>query len=221
MRERTDRKLGVRGAHTAGVLVSALLWSQCSPTQPAPASPPSTASAAAIQAADLLSVRELMELVIDPVADYIFDAAVFDASTTGTVATQPVSDDDWLKVERGAWQIAESSHLLKMPRRVAPVGTERVNVPGKPAPELSTAEIQAKIDGDRALWNTHADGMRLAALEAVKIVKARDAEGLFRAGDIVNKACEACHLEYWYPGDKTIVEADMKKRVTFDPPKPK
>jgi hypothetical protein len=203
------------------LFLGAVVWQQCSPAQTPPpaASAPAATTAPPANPDDILSVKELMEFFVDPVADYIFDAAVVDVSTKGTVATQPVSDDDWLKIERGAWQLAESSHLLKMPRRVAPVGAERKNEPGKPAPELSTAEIEAMINADRALWNKHADGLRVAALEALQLVRTRDVDAIFKAGDVVNKACEACHLEYWYPGDKPIVEADARKKVTFDPPK--
>ena len=223
MRNDVNASAGWRGIVSTAVLaIGALAWQQCSPTPPAPAQPAAQASAPATDPADLLSVQELMEFVVDPVADYIFDAAVVDVSATGTVATQPISEDDWLKVERGAHQIAESAHLLKMPRRVAPEGFANApHPPGQPAPELSPAEVQAKIDADRGLWNKHADDMRLAALEALKIIKSRNPEGLFQAGDTVNKACEACHLEYWYPGDRAAVEADAKKKVTFEPPAPK
>lgn len=206
-------------ALAGAMLLGAIVWQQCSPAPSA--APPSTeaATAPATNPADLLSVKELMEFVVDPVADYIFDAAVVDVSDKGTVHTQPVTDDDWLKIERGAWQLVESSHLLKMPRRVAPVGAERRSEPGKPAPELSTGEIEAKINADRALWNRHADELRVAALNAVQVVKSRNPDRIFDAGAELDKACEACHLEYWYPGDKAIVEADAKKKVTYDPPK--
>lgn len=214
----TQHRTGRVFTATAVLFIGALAWQQCAP---APAPPPPVSTAPATDPADLLSVKELMEFMVDPVADYIFDAAVYDASDKGTVNTVPVSDDDWVKIERGAYQLAEASHLLKMPRLVAPAGQARTNEPGKPAPELSTAEIQAKIDGDRARWNTYADQMRLAANESLAIIRTRDVEGIFKAGTLVDRACESCHLEYWYPGDKAIVEADLNKKVTYDPPKPK
>ena len=71
---------------------------------------------------------------------------------------------------------------------------------------------------DRALWNKHADGLRIAALESLEITKARDGEGLFDAGEMIDKACESCHLEYWYPGDKKAVLENEQKTVTFDKP---
>jgi formate-dependent nitrite reductase cytochrome c552 subunit len=58
--------------------------------------------------------------------------------------------------------------------------------------------------------------LREAAIDSLKIIKARDAQGLFDVGDKIDKACESCHLEYWYPGDKKAVLEDQKKRVTFD-----
>ncbi len=161
-----------------------------------------------------------MEHIVDPTADWIFDAAVIDVTAAGTVETKPISDDDWLKVERGALLLAESANLLKMPRAIVAVGRPiATHDPGQPAPELSPAQIQAKIDENRARWNTHADQLRVVALDSLKVVKARNAEGLFDIGNRVDQACESCHLEYWYPGDRAAVLADQQKRVTFDPPK--
>ena len=168
--------------------------------------------------APVLSIRELMTHVIDPTADLIFDAAVVDVSSSGTTTTAPVSDEDWLKVERGILLLAESSNLLKMPRPVAPAGAEEEPVdPGQPPPELPPAEIQEMIDRGRARWNQHADTLRTVALASLALVKGRDPEALFKVGGDLDNACEACHLEYWYPGDKPIVERNRNSTVT--PPK--
>jgi len=156
-----------------------------------------------------------MEHIVDPTADWIFDAAVIDVSDKGTVETLPLTDEDWTRVERGALILAESANLLKMPRTMVPAGDQSLNqAPG--GPELTPAEIEAKIKKDPALWGKHADGLKDAALESLKVIKARDAQGLFNVGDKIDKACESCHLEYWYPGDKKAVLEDQKKRVTFD-----
>jgi formate-dependent nitrite reductase cytochrome c552 subunit len=40
-----------------------------------------------------------------------------------------------------------------------------------------------------------------------------------RDGSRLDKACETCHLEYWYPGDKKYVLQDEAKRVTIEPRK--
>jgi cytochrome c556 len=179
-----------------------------------------TPASAQSDLAPYVSIKELMENVIDPIADNIFDAVVTDISTTGTVDTKPVTDEDWARVRQGAVTLAEGTNLLKIPRRVAPPGETNKSI-GPNAPELSPEQIQAKIDQDRALWNARANELRDDALKVLEIVKARDADALFRAGSEIDKACENCHLEYWYPGDKKAVLEDEQKHVTVTPPKKK
>jgi hypothetical protein len=202
------------------VFVAALASQQCS-SKPAATSTAATPAAPSLDSslAPTLSVKELMEHIIDPTSDWIFDAAVIDISRKGITETKPLTDEDWLKVERGGYVLAESTNLLKIPRRMVPASEEgKPHQPGEP--ELPPEQIQAKIEKDRALWYKHADGLKAAALEAVQVAKARDLEGLFKVGDKVDKACEACHLEYWYPGDREAVLKDQNSKVTYDPPKP-
>lgn len=204
----------------AGGLFSAVLLQQCA-SQPAPTPEPVTTAWVA-DVKPTLTIRELMTHFIDPTADFVFDAVVYDSSTAGANHTVPVSDDDWAKVERGAWQLAESANLLMIPRKAEPPNTPGIELrPGERAPELSGAEIEAKIDADRAKWNQHADALRVASLKAIEMVKARKPDAIFDAGTEIDNACESCHLEYWYPGDREAVAADQQKKVTFDPPKKK
>ena len=213
-RERVGTRVA-RGASIAaagGLLFAALLLQSCG--QPPAAAPITEAPVFT----PVLSVKELMEHIVDPIADWIFDAAVVDVSEKGIVETKPLTDEDWLKVERGALILAESANLLKMPRTMVPAGDKSLShEPG--GPELTPAEIEAKVKKDPAAWNQHADRLRAAALESLKIIKARDSEGLFTAGDTIDKACEGCHLEYWYPGDKKAVLESQQNTVTYDKPK--
>jgi hypothetical protein len=202
-------------------MLAGALAAHCSSSSPAPAPAPAKPSPPPLESAltPTLTVKELMEHIIDPTADWVFDAAVVDVSAKGIVETKPLTDDDWLKVERGGLLLAEATNLLKMPRKMAPPTQE--NKPNKGAePELPPEQIQAKVDQDRTLWNKYSDGLRDAALNTVKVARARDAEALFNVGSEIDKACENCHLEYWYPGDRKAVLEDQKKRVTYDPPKP-
>ena len=209
------RGLAVLGA----VWLSAVTFQQCAPApQPAPEPPK---NAWAVDLKPTLTIRELMEHFVDPTADFIFDAVVFDQSVHGTTTTAPSNDEEWAKVERGGWQLAEAANLLMIPRKAEPPNarTSDAPKPGVAAPELTGAQIEAKIEADRPKWNRHADDLRMAALEAIQMVKARNADAVINAGTRIDRACESCHLEYWYPGDREAVEADARKKVTFDPPK--
>ena len=52
-------------------------------------------------------------------------------------------------------------------------------------------------------------------------MKAKNVDALFQAGSDIDRACENCHLEYWYPGDKKAVLEDERQHVTITPPKKK
>jgi hypothetical protein len=174
----------------------------------------STADSAQPDLKAIVSIEELMENIFDPLADNIFNAVATDVTEKGIVESKPTTDEDWARVRSGAVTLAEGSNLLKMLRPVAPPGDTNNSAGPNPA-ELSPEQIQAKIDGDRALWNKHADDLRDEALRVLDIVKARNVDALFDAGGRLHKVCENCHLEYWYPGDKAAVLEDEKKRATL------
>jgi len=51
------------------------------------------------------------------------------------------------------------------------------------------------------------------ALKVLEIVKTKNADALFQAGSELDRACENCHLEYWYPGDRKAVLENQQRRV--------
>jgi hypothetical protein len=180
------------------------------------ARPGATTAEAPAVLTPVLSVKELMQHIVDPQADLAFDAVVVDVTPKGVVETVPTTDEDWTRIERGMWVLAEASNLLKMPRKMAPDG-EGNTEPG--GPELTPLQIEAKVKAEPALWNSHADQLRMEAMKIVDIVKARDTHKLFDAGSALDRACEGCHLDFWYPGDREAVQKDRESRVYTVPPK--
>jgi hypothetical protein len=178
--------------------------------------PTATEAAAGSTFTPVLSVKELMENIVDPQADYVFDAVGSDIGPKGIVDIKPTTDDDWTRIQRGAYVLAESSNLLKMPRKMAPEGDRSKGGPGQP--ELSADQIEAKVKENPALWNSHADTLRTEALKVIDIVKARDADKLLAAGSAIDAACETCHLDFWYPGDREAVLKDRASRAYIDKP---
>jgi len=211
-REIGTRARGERLIALAGLcFVASVLWSQCSkPVAP----PPQSATRLLGDMKPIVSVKELMADMIDPLADNIFDAVWWDVTAKGTVEHRPKTDDDWEKVRIGAVTIAEGIYLLKVPRLFAPAGDVNNSV-GPDAPELSPTQIKAKIDKDSVLWNAKIEALRNVGLTTLEAVKRKDVDALFQAGADLDAACEECHLEYWYPGDKEMVLRERRSRVTF------
>ncbi len=204
-------------AGAAVIFTSALFLQQCS--RPAPE--PAATTAPAPEFTPVASLHEMMRDVIDPISDLIFDAVGTEVTAKGTVQTEPRTDEDWARVRQGAIILAESANLLKIPRKPAPDGyVVDPALRGPNAPELAPAEIAARIEANRVLWNRFADGMRDEAVKVLAIVDAKDTAKLFAAGSDLDAVCETCHLEYFYPGDRKAVIDEMKKKATTTPPKP-
>ena len=117
----------------------------------------------------------------------------------------PKTDKDWEKIRIGAVTLAEGVYLLKIPRPFAPPGDEN-NSTGPEPTELSPAQIKAKLEADPVLWNAKIEALRNVGLEVLEIVKKRNVDELWEAGDNLDKACETCHIQYWYPGDRALLQ---------------
>jgi hypothetical protein len=178
--------------------------------------PPRAVAPAAPVMKSVVSVKELMRFTIDPIADNIFDAVTWDITKKGVVETKPRNEEDWEKVKIGAVTLAEAIYLLKVPRPFTPPGDVN-NSTGPNPPELSPAQIKEKLDKDPVLWDAKIEALRNVAKEVMEIADKKDADALFEASEDLDKACEACHLEYWYPGDRAAVDDDARQRARFDP----
>ena len=135
----------------------------------------------------------------------IFDAVKVEIGPTGTVEKVPKTEKDWERIRIGAVTIAEGIYLLKIPRPFAPQGDEN-NSRGPAPTELSPAQIQAKLEADPVLWNAKIEALRNVGLEVIEIVSKKNVAELWEAGDNLDQACEGCHIQYWYPGDKALLE---------------
>jgi len=202
----------------AVVCVAAFALSVCS-KQPQGGQPSPAATPLLGQMTPVVSVKELMANMIDPLSDNIFDAVWWDNTTKGLEEHKPTTDEDWEKVKTGAVTIIEGIELLKVPRPFAPPGDENNSVGPNP-PELSPALIKAKIDKDPVVWIAKIQALRNVGLEVLDIVKKKDAKALWQAGGDLDEACEACHLEYWYPGDKATVLAEKNYRARTEKGQP-
>ena len=147
------------------------------------------------------TVQDLMEGLIDPSADSLWESVAYISSPTGIEDRQPRSDEQWKAVRVHALLLIEAGNLLAMPgRRVV---TER---PGSaPAPalgELSHAEMQQRLESLRTAFVPMAKGRQDAAAQALAAIDARDAQALMEAGAVIDNACEACHVIFWYPNQQ-------------------
>ena len=139
-----------------------------------------------------------MNSAVDPAADNLWDAVSTEVTKNGAEDKRPRSDEEWLSVRHQAIALIESANLLVVDgRRVATPGKalEDAHTPGI----LTAAEAQKAIDADRPAFVLHSRALQDAAEKALAAIDARNPEALTKAGGDIDKACENCHLKYWYP----------------------
>jgi len=162
------------------------------------------------QLATAATIKELMDAMVDPSAEYLFDNIVEIVDEKGIIDKTPKTDDDWKEVRRRALMLVEAPNLLVAPGRIVARPGDKAEYPEV---ELNPDQIQQLIDGDRAAFVRRAQRLQDAAARALKAIDARDKKQLFATLGDVDKACESCHLHYWYPNDKRAREAAKEDGV--------
>ena len=143
------------------------------------------------------TIREIMDSMMMPTADAMWDSVAYIATADYIIDAKPETEEDWQKLRWSAVTMAEAANALLIPGR-------RVDQPGVVADspeELDPEVIQAMIETDRQAWVAFANAMHAVAMEAIRVIDARSVEGVSEVGGTIDDACEACHLQFWYPLD--------------------
>src|SRR5437667_7476531 len=141
-----------------GLLVLVVVSQTCSGSKPKPDPRPATELWGEMKA--VVSVKELMRDMLDPIADNIFDAVSIVDDKNGTVEKVPKTEEDWERIRIGATTLAEGAYLLKVPRPFAPPGDlNNSTVPD--AVELSPDQITAKVKSVPEAGNSQIEALEV------------------------------------------------------------
>ena len=150
------------------------------------------------------TIKDIMLSMVDPSGDFLFESVSEISDARGITKKAPKTDEEWKEVRHHVMVLLEAPNLITMEgRQVAPPGTHSKN----PLIEKEPEEVQRLLDRDRPEFLRRARRLQDAATLAMKAVDAKDKEALFHAIERIDKACESCHLHYWYPDDRRAQEA--------------
>jgi hypothetical protein len=112
--------------------------------------------------------QQLMEGVIEPAADVIWDSVGTIITAAGEEHVRPKTDEEWEVVRNAALALTESGNLLMMVPRAR--------------------------DGDE--WMRISQAMIDTGTAAVRAAEAKDPDGMFDAGAEIYAVCTNCHAKY-------------------------
>ncbi|SMC30801.1 hypothetical protein [Polynucleobacter kasalickyi] len=115
-----------------------------------------------------LELKNLMEWLIDPAADAIWDSVSTIIDRNGTTNISPKNDAEWETLRQQAAVLTEAGNLLMMSDRVRP---------GK-------------------IWPLAAKKLKTSGLLALQATMNKDPDLLFKAGEEIYKSCAGCHHAY-------------------------
>jgi hypothetical protein len=189
-----------RGRVTLAVMLGAIcLLVGCS--KPAPEAPPPPAAPPYHPVA---SIREVMNSVIDPNVDVVWNAVKTDIDHGKQIEHAPANDEEWAAVRHSAMTVSEGANLLMMPgRAVAPPGAGSLS----PGIELAPDQVRALIDKSPSGWNQFARALQDSLQPALAAIDKKDSLALFEAGDKIDEVCESCHQVFWYPAQGASASA--------------
>jgi hypothetical protein len=184
------------------VLIGSLLITSCTKAPP-PAQTPDLLKPA--------TIKDIMDSMVNPSGDFVFESVQEIADEHGITEKAPKTDEEWESVRRHLFVLLEAPNLLTMDGRKVARPEDRSR---NPEVENQPEEVQRLVDADRQSFIRRARRLQDAAALAMKAVDAKDKNALFHAIEGIDKACENCHLHYWYPNDKRAREAAKQDGIT-------
>jgi hypothetical protein len=149
----------------------------------------------------LLSIRDVMESIIDPSADTLWGAVGTVVDNEGIHEMFPKTQEEWQESRRAAVRIIEGSNLLIMPGREAAPPGAKSEAPGA---ELEPPQITVLINENRQSFDAFARALQGRGMEALAAIDAKDTSLLLEVGARIENVCEGCHQTFWYPQDTSV-----------------
>jgi hypothetical protein len=176
-------------------LMTCLAVSCSSPKETPPSAVPAAAAPAVGPDA---TIQDIMNNVIDPSAEYMWQAIGVEITEAGTVEKQPRTDEEWAEEQRHAKILVDAGDLLLVPgRKAAAPGAKSEN----PGIELEPVEIDALLQKEWPQFEQLTKEFQRVATEQLKAAEARDIDGLYKTGGDLDTTCENCHKVFYFPND--------------------
>ena len=115
-----------------------------------------------------LNMQQVMNLVLEPASDILWDSAGWVMDAAGYEDLYPTTDEGWDYVRAQAAIVIEAGNMLALPGRAE----------------------------DTDAWMIYSQGLSEAGILAMEAASAQNEEDFFQAGAQLYSVCTACHQAY-------------------------
>lgn len=157
------------------------------------------------------TLHEVMKDEVDKRADDVWAIGNQAISNNAGLDASKMTDADWTKLASAATNLRQAAldlAALKQPIVVVKPGV-KIADEGVPGGDTA-ASVQKNVDKDPQGLRDNANSLAADMADLAKAAAKHDAA---TAGPIINQldgVCENCHLEFWYPSQRKLVEAIRK-----------
>jgi hypothetical protein len=152
------------------------------------------------------TLHEVMKNEIDLHADELWEISNPALGDNAHLDPARMNDELWGKIEQRAAALQQAAlDLAKLDPIVVVKPGVKIADEGVPYGDTGE-EVQANVDKDPQKLRDFANALAVHAGDIASAAKRRDTE---RAGLLIGEldgVCEDCHLEYWYPSQKALLE---------------
>ena len=169
--------------------------------------------------AEPATLHEIMTAEIDEPADALWDVSNAAIGDEAGIDPALMDDERWEQIAVLAERVAAGAQRIAA---LDPIVVTRDGVEVADADiegGHSAAQVQAAVDANPELLRELAESLGTHVTELAAAARAHDAA---RAGPLIDQldgVCETCHLNFWYPEQKDLVE-QFQNEGLVDPDHP-
>lgn len=158
------------------------------------------------------TLHEIMKDEVDVRADDVWDIGNKHIDPNAGIDAASMSDEDWKKLASAAVNLQQGALAIANLKDPIVVAKPGVTIADEGVPGGDSAEsVQQNVDKDPQGLRDHANSL---AQDMADLATAANKHDAATAGPIINQldgVCESCHLEFWYPSQKKLVDEIRKE----------
>ena len=156
-------------------------------------------------AAPALTFHEIMKDKVDKNADELWEISNAAIGNEAGLDPAKMTDERWAQIAARAEAVRQAAlEIATMDPIVVARPGVKISDEGLPGGHTA-AQVQERMDKDPETLRNLANALARHTGDLARFARAHDAAGAGPLIDQLDGVCEDCHLEYWYPDQKELV----------------